>query len=228
MAVKRIEGGLRVLAVCEALAREQPVGVGALARSMGQDKSAVQRALVTLEAAGWAQRMSADSTRWELSARPWSMLRGARGRVSVHEVLRDLRDATGETALLYVVADDAVVVADVVESRHMVRTAPTVGSRQTNPSGAGMRAVLAHSGVAATDPDFDEIRARGWAVNDRAATPGASAVAAALFDAAGRVSGAIAISGPADRLPRPLLDELGADLARRARELSSATDVMGA
>ena len=53
MAVKRNLSAGRMLAVFETIARAQPVGVSALARELGADKSAVQRDLMTLADAGW-------------------------------------------------------------------------------------------------------------------------------------------------------------------------------
>ena len=67
MAVKHLRLA-RVLATFEALADHQPVGVGALARVLDDDKSAVQRALMTLAAA--QMRFTAprgSGTRWEVT-----------------------------------------------------------------------------------------------------------------------------------------------------------------
>ena len=57
--------GARVLEVFEAVAEHQPVGVAALSRMLGIDKSAVQRALVTLAEQGWIQARDDPTTRWE-------------------------------------------------------------------------------------------------------------------------------------------------------------------
>ena len=53
MAVKPLQSLQRALSVIEAIAANQPIGVAALARLLGEDKSAVQRDLMTLADAGW-------------------------------------------------------------------------------------------------------------------------------------------------------------------------------
>jgi IclR family acetate operon transcriptional repressor len=65
MAVKGSSTGARVLEVFEAVAEHQPVGVAALSRMLDIDKSAVQRALVTLADQGWIQADDDPTTRWE-------------------------------------------------------------------------------------------------------------------------------------------------------------------
>ena len=68
MAVKRSHSAARMLAVFEAVARTQPIGVSALARDLGADKSAVQRDLMTLADAGWIATSPVGNGQWELTA----------------------------------------------------------------------------------------------------------------------------------------------------------------
>src|SRR5437016_10707192 len=84
MAVKHVQSATRVLATFEALADHQPVGVGALARVLDDDKSAVQRALMTLAEAGWIRRTPADRTRWEVTTRVLALAHGAQRRSEEH------------------------------------------------------------------------------------------------------------------------------------------------
>ena len=63
MAVKRSQSAARVLAALEGIARHQPVGVSELARQLGADKSATQRAIMTLAAPVW-QVNSALNASW--------------------------------------------------------------------------------------------------------------------------------------------------------------------
>ena len=53
MAVKPLQSLARALGAIDAIAEHQPVGLSALARALDEDKSALQRVLVTLHAAGW-------------------------------------------------------------------------------------------------------------------------------------------------------------------------------
>ena len=68
MAVKRSQSASRVLSILELVASHQPVGVSALAKLLGDDRSAVQRAVMTLADAGWSRVAPEPPARWELSA----------------------------------------------------------------------------------------------------------------------------------------------------------------
>jgi IclR family acetate operon transcriptional repressor len=236
VAVKQVQSASRALAAFEALAEHQPMGVGALARVLDDDKSAVQRALVTLAEAGWIQRTTADPGQWELTSRIVTLAQGAHGRASLRArarpVLEALRDETGETLLLSVPEDGKVVVLDVVESNQLVRTAPNVGLAVPAETSAAGTAILAWLPADELDRYVDgpvtrrlrtrlaEVRARGWSVNDRESTPGASAVGAPVLSATGHALGSITISGPASRLPSTELDRLGAVVRDAAARLS--------
>jgi IclR family transcriptional regulator, acetate operon repressor len=236
MAVKHLQSAARVLATFEALADHQPLGVGALARVLDDDKSAVQRALMTLAAAGWIRRASGDGTRWEVTTRVLGLAHRAQRRTGLRERIRPtleaLRDSTGETVILNVPESGQIVVLDVVESMQLVRTAPKVGFVVPATSSAAGQAILAH--LDDTDvalylggpPDarlralLAEVRKRGWGVNFGDETPGARAVGVAIIDSEQRPIASITVSAPADRLPDLVIDALGPQLANVARRLS--------
>jgi len=232
MAVKQVQSATRVLATFEALADHQPVGVGALARVLDDDKSAVQRALMTLAEAGWIRRTTGDRTRWEVTTRVLALAHGAQRRTGLRErarpVLERLRDETGETAILNVPESGQVVVLDVAESNQLVRTVPGIGLVVPPLASAAGQAILAHLpvaqladyGVTGGYERLAAVRARGWSVNDRDATPGASAVGAAVLDGEGRPLASITISGPAARMDADVLDRLGPLVNSAAASLS--------
>lgn len=234
MAVKQVQSAGRVLTTFEALARHQPIGVGALARLLGDDKSAVQRALTTLAAAGWIAPAGGDRAGWELTNHLLRLARTTPGGTLVDRarpVLEELRDATGETAILNVADAGEVVVLDVVASRAMLRTDPHVGLVVPAATSAGGRAVLAHLppdelprylGEAPTEALLQGLardRARGWTLNAGDIVPGVSAVGAAVLDAAGRPVAAITLSAPSVRMPSARHAELGAAVAQAAARL---------
>ena len=68
MPVKRSQSASRVLAVLEGIARHQPIGVSDLARLLDADKSAVQRAIMTLADEGWIHSASGSPSKWQLTA----------------------------------------------------------------------------------------------------------------------------------------------------------------
>src|SRR4051812_35571529 len=69
MPVKHSQSASRVLAALELIARHQPVGLAKLAKLLGADKSAVQRAIATLANDGWIELTAQSPPRWELTAR---------------------------------------------------------------------------------------------------------------------------------------------------------------
>ncbi|MCB0996944.1 MAG: helix-turn-helix domain-containing protein [Acidimicrobiales bacterium] len=225
MAVKGIQSAERVLTALETLAEHQPIGVGALARVLGADKSAVQRALVTLADAGWIRAVPGEPTRWELTSRVLvvanhvQLRSGLRQRV--RPLLESLRDRTGETAVLAVADGQRVVIADVVESRHLVRTAPHIGMVVPTETSATGQALLAASDDAArtallggpTPPalaaQLAAIAERGWSLNADDVAEGATSVGVAIRDAAGMPVGAIAVSAVSSRMPPDDQQRLG-------------------
>ncbi len=236
MPVKQVRSGGRVLATFEAVALHQPVGVGALARALDDDKSAVQRALVTLADAGWIRRSGPDATTWEVTTRMLRVSHEAYRRTGLPErtraTLERLRDETGETVVLNVPEDGQVVVVDLAESAQLLRTVPTVGLVVPTTTSAAGLAILAALDADELErflgaPPDDElldgltaVRKRGWSINDRDATPGASAVGAALLDRDGRPLASLAISAPAERMARADLARLGPVVAAAAHHLS--------
>src|SRR5690606_28236117 len=118
----------RVLATLEALAETQPIGVGALARALDEDKSAVQRALVTLAHAGWIRPAPGDQARWELSARALVVAENAQRRSGLRQQLRGsvvaLAEETAESVIVATPDSGRIVIVDVAESRQLVRSVP--------------------------------------------------------------------------------------------------------
>lgn len=233
MPVNHVKSAARVLATFEALAEHQPIGVGALSRILGDDKSAVQRALVTLSDAGWIERVSAGS-QWEATPRVLGLVERRSGLLErARATLEALRDETNETIILNVPERGRIVVCDVAESHQLVRTSPEIGFVVPATSSAAGQAILAHlpgaeaAAYVGGAPDartlarLAEVRARGWAVNAGDVTPGARAVGAAILNAEQQAIASITISAPADRMPASVQDALGPVVVAAARRLSS-------
>jgi IclR family acetate operon transcriptional repressor len=237
MAVKRSRSGARILTVLEAVAQEQPVGVSELARMLGDDKSTVQRMLVTLADAGWIRAVAGPSTRWELTGRVETLAHYAREgsdlRQRARAVLETLRDASGETTALTVPDLDKFMVAEVVESREMLRMAPRVGQIVPGKINASALAWLAFvpderraaflgfEPDAALIADFQQIERQGYAVSwgDRAG--GSVNIAAPVFDLHGRPAASIVVTAPAPRLPPERHAQVAAMVCEAAVSLSS-------
>ena len=146
MTVKRSQSAARVLAVLECVARHQPVGVSELARTMKVDKSAVQRAVMTLADEGWIRTTSATPSKWQLTAHILAVAHLGHMRNDLRQrargALEALRDESGETVLLVVPDIRRFVVIDALESRNMLRTVPQLGLAVPVRQSATSRAVL--------------------------------------------------------------------------------------
>ena len=241
MAVKRSQSATRVLAVLESIARQQPIGVSALARSLGADKSAVQRAIMTLADQGWVCMASSAPSKWQLTghllsvAHAGQMSNGLRQRSRA--ALELLREESGETVLLVVPDIRRFVVIDIFESRQLLRTAPTIGMTVPVRRSATSRAMLPHMSrerqieLLGESPDeallaeFSATLTMGYSVSDGDVIAGSTNVAAPILDLDGQPAGAVVVSGPSERLGIRRQRSIGALVLRTARGLSRPTQI---
>ena len=232
MGVKALGSGLTTLRALEAIGREQPIGVSALARTLGITKSSAQRVLATLDEAGWIGDDGSGLARWQLTSRALSVGRAfldQRGfRTRLRPLIAELHASTGETILLSVRDGDHMVITEGMESEQQVRAAARVGSVHPVLDSAAGHAVYAFLpagerspvSVAGLDAEFAEIRSRGYALSLGRLNPGVHSVAAPAFDATGRPYAAVVISAPAERGGADLFARHGAALAERLRALA--------
>jgi DNA-binding IclR family transcriptional regulator len=236
MTVKRSRSASRVLAVLESIARHQPIGVSTLARELAADKSAVQRAIMTLADSGWIHHAAGAPTRWQLTARILAVAHmGHSGndlRQRARATLETLRDECGETVLLTVQDMLGFVVIEAIESRQMLRTVPHIGMAVPVRGSATARAMLPYMTEerqiqllgnrpdAALLEEFAATRARGFSVSDGEVTTGATTIAAPILEVDGRPSAAVAVSAPSGRAPAAAHARIGAMVCRAARKLS--------
>ncbi len=242
MAVKGSSTGARVLEVFEAVAEHQPVGVAALSRMLGIDKSAVQRALVTLAEQGWIQARDDPTTRWETTPRILNIAHGSRAKADLRQriqsVLEQLALRTGETAIFNEPSGSHLVVSQVAESQQPLRMAPRIGALVPARDSATGRVLLPflspdrQTELLGEPPDadfralLDACRSAGYAASSEVNAP-AMTIAAPVFEVAGRPIGVVAISGPAERMPsdsHARLAELVREAAARLSDGSPQTE----
>ncbi len=237
LSIKRSQSGSRILATLEAIATHQPIGVSALARLLDEDKSAVQRALMTLADEGWIRTTIEPPTRWEVTAHIFAVASAAHGsndlRRRARPILARLRDESGETVLLAVPDVKRFVIADVIESRQMLRMVPHVGDVISPLNTATGRSMLAFMGceqqiaLLGVEPDqqlsesLEQVRARGYAISEGETNVAATNLAAPIFELNGALAGAIVVCGPRDRLDTSQYDTIGKMLLLATQELST-------
>ncbi len=153
-------------------------------------------------------------------------------------MMRNVRDATGETVALFVPQGTTRVCVAELPSSQPLSFKRGVGYSERIVLGASGRAILAHTLEPGADlasyaqglkldlsgypRELALIRKRGYAVSRNELIQGAVAVAAPYFDAAGRVAGSICLFGPGARLDNARVEECGAVVVHEARALSHA------
>ena len=236
MPVKRSQSASRVLAVLEGIARHQPVGVSDLARLLDSDKSALQRAIMTLADAGWIGNASGTSGKWQLTAHILAVAHmGAASndlRQRARGALEALRDASGETVLLIVPEIRRFVVIDALESRHMLRTVPRIGLSVPVRGSATSRAVLPYmrreqqieflgkAPDARLLADFAATLKCGYSISVGGVVDGSTNIAAPILEMDGHPVGAVVVSGPSERLTAARHRKIGDMVLQTARGLS--------
>lgn len=238
----------RALDLLEALAAsEGEVSITSLANRTSLHVSTVHRLLTTLLRRGYV-RQNPDTSRYFTGAKLATL---AEGRSRFNElrhrarpILRTLADQTRETSNLVVLDDLMAVYVETVPSPHVVRMFTTIGNRvPLHATGAG-KALLAwlpadrretlidrtelrsHTSRTIVERSalrraLDEIRERGYAVDDEEFDEGVRCVAVAVGPV-GAPLAAISVSAPASRMTRQRCGELAPILRRAANELADA------
>lgn len=205
-----------------------------IAEQIGIHKSTVHRLLATLEGKRFVQRDPATGT-YRLGIRLLQMayltLEHNDLRRLAAPFLLNLREQTRETIHLSVLDDTVVVFLDVVESPQRVKLAAAIGQRLPALATASGKSVLAFmpdetvrhalergmpqytqntlSSPEAFFEDLRLVRERGFAFDEQEYEDGINAVAASILDLDGQPIAAVAVAGPAYRLTRERMIEIG-------------------
>lgn len=231
----------RAFAIIEYLAEhEDLVSVRALARDLHMVPATAYRFLATLKDLGYVQQDPEDA-RYQLTLRfAWvasRVLDRTQLRRIAHPHMEQLTAATNETTHLAVIEGKQIVYIDKVDNFQAMRMRSRIGTRGYLHSTAVGKSMLAHlpqeereailNGLqltpltknTLTDPrlfrsHLEEIRRRGYAIDDEENEVGIRCIGVPLFDHAGRLAGAVSISGwtitmTPERLPQlaPVLQE---------------------
>ncbi len=238
----------RALDLLEALATsEGEVSITSLANRTSLHVSTVHRLLTTLLRRGYV-RQNPETSRYFTGAKLATLAEGRSRfnelRLRARPILRGLTEQTRETANLVVLDDVMAVYIETVPSPQVVRMFTTLGNRvPLHATGAG-KALLA-----ALPPDrrdgliertelraytartivekpslrraLEEIRERGFAIDDEEFDEGVRCVAVAVGPVGSPIA-AISVSAPASRMTRQRCAELAPLLRRASTELAEA------
>ncbi len=187
-----------------------------------------------------------ETGRFRLGSRVVSLGQAFLSRVDLravaHPALRALMTATGETVHLVIYDHPDVVYVDKVESPNVVHMRSEIGKRMPAYSTATGKVFLAHQppdrvadaialglprrtvNTITTERELlaalDEVRRRGWAVDNVENEDGVRCVGAPILDHLGTVVAALSVSGPTMRVTEDRVPELGKQVKATAKEIS--------
>lgn len=240
-----IQSVINSLAILEHIGAEQPVGVSRLARATGLPKSSVQRALRTLDHAGWIRSSEGDQTSWELTSLMLVLSLKAFGDFSLRDfaepAMRGLQQRTNETVHLIALDGDSGIVIHRLDSSQAVRAYVEIGTRSPLHATASGQAILAYLPDVRIDSilskklptytddtvtNIGELRSRlqvvhdrGYAVNVGEWRAEVASVSSPILSLAGSAIGAITISIPLSRFSSSIAEDFGLAVRDAAREL---------
>lgn len=222
-------------------------GITELSRRLGLGKSTVHRLCATLEHHGYLVR-DPGTGRYRLSLRVFQIGSHALDALDLPArampALEALGAATEETVHLAVLDGAEVIFIGKVESPRPLRLYSQVGRRCPAHCTAVGKVLLANAGSAqralvaarplkrytpktitsapALERELDEVRRRGYAVDEEEFEDGIRCIAAPVRDYRGRVVAALSVSVPAGRLPRARTASLAEQVLDTARLVSEA------
>lgn len=244
----------KALVVLEAIvARPRPVGLPDLSAELGLPRQTVHRVLQQLADNGLLIR---DPSRDRYAIGPrlshlaLSALSSANQGAPVRAILTDLVAEIGETCNVGVLDGLDFVYLDRVECSWSLRVHLAPGSRVPAYCTSGGKVLLAYldpalrtgllssralkafTGATMTSPaaleaELDQVRTRGYAMNDEEYTVGIVGAAVPILDPSGRALAALALHGPSPRLSASRARSHLPQLKAAAAKLASVWNITG-
>jgi DNA-binding IclR family transcriptional regulator len=229
------------------LAEAGELGVSELGRRMRAHKSTVSRLLATLERHGMVSR-NPQNERFGLGPALISLAGAALQRLDLRATAREhlerLAEQTRETVNLAILDGDQVVNIEKLPSPHYIRDIGWIGRRTPLHCTATGKALIAHLGRpelrrllgsrlkrftphtitdwAELEAELAEIRRLGYAIGREELEPGLVAIAAPVYDLAGRVAAAVSVSGPSFRMTTAMVAECSHHITGAAGAIAQA------
>lgn len=224
---------------------EAELGISTLAQRLGVAKSTVHRLVVTLVSEGLLEQ-NKENERYRLGIELFGLGTLVRQRMDLsseaRQYLYELREKTGETILLGIPSDTEIMYIYNMESPKALRMRSDIGVRRPANCTAVGKAIFAFAPTvlqerllsrplvqrtpnAITDPkilraSFEDVRERGYAIEDEESELGIRCVAAPVMGADGNVVGAVGIAGPTQRVALEALTEFSGPLLDAAQSIS--------
>ena len=240
----------RVVAILNHLAESQvECGITEISRQLGLSKATIYRILSSLERAQWV--VQKPGTRgYTLGSKVLGLCVSMLSNFSLIRDcvphLKQLRDATGETAILNIRDGLQRLVVEQVQGYHEVRYLAEPGNRLPLWSAAPSKVILAFMEeneieavigelmrsevkALASGPAVDvdslreelaDIRRKGFAFSVGERVKGAFGMAAPIFDRDRRVVGSVSVAGPLTRVSADTVAKYSPLVRQAAREIS--------
>lgn len=243
--IQALDRGINLLIT---LAKEGELSLTDLALSVGMPPSTTHRVLGTLEKHGFVE-LDVNAQQWAIGVEAFRVGSAYLSRTnlvdSARANMRQLNEETGETANLAIADQGDVVFVSQIESHNPIRAFFRPGTRGFMHSSGIGKAVLANipradvekilqkrgcpefTAKTITTPavlftDLEEIRKRGWALDDEERYTGMRCVAAPIYNSFSEAIAGVSVSGPTVRLPDNLVAEIGPKVKRAASEITAS------
>ncbi len=243
--VQALDRGLTLL---HTLAETDQATLTELAMLTGMVPSTLHRLLVTLQHHGVVD-LDEATQHWTIGVEAFrigsSFVRRTKVAEAGRPIMRDLMEATGETANLAIADDGDVVFISQVETHETVRAFFWPGTRGAiHASGIGkallaefspeeVKRILQKKGLAGFTPktitvpeelfaDLEEARRRGWSVDDEERNLGMRCLASPIFNQFSEAIAGVSVSGPSVRMTPARDDEIGTMVKQAADAITQA------
>jgi len=225
---------------------EVEIGVSALSKRLGIAKSTVHRLAVTLVSEGLLEQ-NPENEKYRLGITLFRLGALVRQRMNVSNEAKphlvELRGLTNETVHLAILNQHQIMYVYNLESTQAIRARSDVGVRKPAYCTAEGMAMLAFqpeelvehviteglvplTANTRTEPAqlrsaLQEVRQRGYAVEDEESEIGMRCIAAPVRDGGGAVVASVGVAGPVQRLSKKTINLFAPDVVRTAEAISA-------
>lgn len=226
-------------------ATETRLSLAEISRRLEMPKSTTHNLLNTLLSQDYIEKVQGDL--YALGTAPIALTQNVRVNVEIRDpaapLLRELADASGESVYLTVKDGDYALYIYALESPRRLLARTAVGDRMPlhcTSVGKAILAFLPHQEITEiigrvglpastpntiTDPDslwqvLDQIRSRGYALDNEENERNTFCVGAPIFDAKGQVIGSCSVSGADPQIVNERVAELSALVLHASQQIS--------